>query len=247
MIATIAHKELKALYSTPLAWIILGLLQALVAWLFLARLNEFLAFQPQLARLANPPGITEIIVAPAFAAAAVVLLLATPLLSMRLIAEERRNQTLAFLLSAPLTMTEIVLGKFLGLFTFLLVIVGMTALLALSLYLGGALDIGLLLSNCLGLALLCAAFAAVGLFVSSLTAQPVTAAFGTLAALLACWLITIAATEADSPLNMLSLLKHFESFNKGIIDTADLAWFTLFTLAFLVLTIRRLDRDRLHG
>ena len=67
------------------------------------------------------PGATEIVIAPLFSAAAVVLLMATPMLAMRSIAEERRNRTMTLLISAPVSMTQIVLGKFLGLSAFLLV------------------------------------------------------------------------------------------------------------------------------
>ncbi|HTP96337.1 MAG TPA: ABC transporter permease subunit [Burkholderiales bacterium] len=247
MIGTIAAKELKALFASPLAWVTLGLLQAVLAWLFLARLDAFLAVQPRLAQLANPPGITELIVAPMFSTAALVLLMAAPMLSMRLFADERRNQTLTLLMSAPLTMRQIVLGKFLGLTAFLWIIVAACVLLALSLLAGGNLDYGLLAANCAGLALLCAAYAALGLFISSLTSHLVVAAIGTLAALLGSWLIGINVAERDAPLTLLSLARHFESFNKGVIDSADVVWFALFIATFLALAVRRLDRDRLFG
>ena len=184
MIATIAAKELRTMFASPVAWMVLGLMQAVLAWLFFAQLDAYLSVQNQLVNLANPPGFTELVVKPAFETSRFVLLMATPILSMRLIAEERRNQTMALLLSAPISMTQIALGKFLGLFAFLLLIVLEMVLLSLSLYAGGTPDLGLLASNAIGLALLAACFAAVGLFVSCLTAQPVAAAIGTLVALL---------------------------------------------------------------
>jgi hypothetical protein len=101
---------------------------------------------------------------------------------MRLLAEERRNQTLPFLITAPVSVTQIVLGKFLALLAILALPVGLIVLMALSLYLGGRLDLGLLAANALGLLLLCGCFAAVGLYLSSLTAQPLVAAVGTFAA-----------------------------------------------------------------
>src|SRR5207344_602319 len=119
MIFTIAGKELKALFASPLAWVVLTVVQIIIAYAFLRRLDDFLQFQPQLMQMANPPGATELIAAPAFATAAAVFLFVVPLLGMRLIAEERRNQTLVLLVSAPISMTEIVLGKFLGLLAFL--------------------------------------------------------------------------------------------------------------------------------
>jgi ABC-2 type transport system permease protein len=247
MIFTIACKELKTLFASPLAWTLLALMQLVLAWVFLGRLDAFLEIQSQLVQIANPPGVTEIIVAPAFAMAAVVLLMATPLLTMRLIAEERRNHTMTFLISAPISMTDIVLGKFLGLMIFFCSVIFLVAMLLLSLLAGGTLDIGLVLSNAAGLLLICACFASLGLYISCLTAQPAIAAAGTLGALLGLWVVDIAANDADSIMRNFSLLKHYESFNRGMIDTFDLAYFALFILTFLVLAIRHLDGERLRG
>jgi ABC-2 type transport system permease protein len=245
MIFAIAAKELKSLFASPLAWVVLALLELVIAYLFLSQIDAFDAVQSRLSQLANAPGITEVIVAPLFGSVATVLLMAVPLLSMRLLAEEKRNRTLTLLISAPLAMTEIVLGKFLGLLLFLAAVIALPALMALSLYAGGTLDSGLLLANLLGALLLAASFASLGLFVSSLTAQPVVAAMGTLGALLGLWIVNLATAEPDSVLHYLSVMKHFESFNKGLVNTGDIAYFALFTLTFLVLTVRRLDRDRL--
>ena len=247
MIFTIAFKELKALFASSLAWTLLALVQLVLGWVFMGRLDAFLEIQSQLVQIANPPGVTEIIVAPIFAMAAAVLLMATPLLTMRLIAEERRNHTMTLLTSAPISMTDIVLGKFLGLMIFFCGVIFLVMVLSLSLLMGGTLDIGLLLSNAVGLLLICACFAALGLYISSLTAQPAVAAAGTLGILLGLWVMDIAADDGGSIMRTLSLLKHYESFNRGLIDTFDLAYFSLFILTFLVLAIRRLDGERLRG
>ena len=96
MIFTIAAKELKALFASPLAWMVLTVVQVIGGYAFLKRLDDFMQLQPQLVQLASPPGVTELVVAPLFATTAIVLLFALPLLGMRSIAEERRNQTLVF-------------------------------------------------------------------------------------------------------------------------------------------------------
>ena len=119
--------------------------------------------------------------------------------------------------------------------------------LTISLLIGGALDFGLLLSNTIGLFLVSACFAALGLYISSLTAQPVIAAIGALGVLLGLWMIDLAASETDGWLHYFSLLKHFGHFNQGLIDTLSIAYFVLFIITFLVLTIRRLNGERLHG
>lgn len=247
MIVTIIRKELSMLFISPLAWILLALIQLILTWVFLVRLDAFLEIQSQLMQIANPPGITEIIISPVFAMAAIILLMITPLLSMRLLAEERRNHTLTLLISAPVSMTDIVIGKFLGLMVFFLAVIALTVALSISLRFGGALDFGLILSNTLGLLLLTACFSALGLYISSLTAQPVIAAIGTLGVLLGLWMFNLAASETDGWLQYFSLLKHFEQFNQGLIDTLSIAYFILFIVTFLVLTIRRLDGERLHG
>ncbi len=144
-------------------------------------------------------------------------------------------------------MTQIILGKFLATFIFLAMVCGLIAIMALSLLMGGKLDYGLLLSNLVGLLLLTGSFAAVGLFVSCLTTHPVVAAIGSLAALLGLWLMNIAATDPTSLAHLFSLLKHFEGFMNGSIAVTDLIYFALLTAAFLILSIRRLDADRLRA
>jgi ABC-2 type transport system permease protein len=247
MMFTVAGKELRALFSSPLAWVVLAFLQGMMAWIMVTRLDAYLTAQPQLMQMETPPGVTEVVIAPIFGAAAVILIMAVPLLSMRLIAEERRNQTMTFLISAPLSMTQIVVGKFLGLFSFLMLSVVLILLMAGSMYLGGRLDLGLLGTLSLGLALLIAAFAAVGVFFSSLTAQPVVAATATLATLLGLWLLNMSQASPDSPFLMLALIRRYESFTKGMIDTSDIVFLVLFAAVFLILAIRRLDSDRLGG
>ena len=99
MIFTIANKELRSLFSAPSTWIILGALQFIFAWFFLARLDAYLQVQTQLAMVANAPGATVSVVAPLFGTLALVLMMLIPLFTMRLLAEERRNQTLVLLLA----------------------------------------------------------------------------------------------------------------------------------------------------
>ena len=246
MIFTIAGKELRRLFTSPLAWVLLAFLQLILSWIFLGRLQTFLDLQPQIAMLPAAPGVTEIVVAPVFGTATIVLLMLVPLLSMRLIAEERRNQTLPFLVSAPVSVTEIVLGKFLALMAFLALAVGLPVLMAVSLYMGGRLDLGLLGGNVLGLLLLCASYAAVGLYLSCLTSHPLVAGVGTFAVLLGLWLVNIAATSPDSVLNVISLIKHYEGFARGTLALGDLAYYLVLTALFLLLSIRRLDGDRLR-
>jgi ABC-2 type transport system permease protein len=247
MIRTIIAKELRTLFASPLAWVVLAFLQIILAWIFLTRVDYFITVQPQLARVPNAPGLTEIAIVPMFGIASIILMMSVPLLTMRLIAEERRNRTMTFLISAPVSMTQIVLGKFLATFIFLAIVCALIAAMALSLLAGGKLDYGLLFANLVGLLLLTGSFAAIGLFVSCLTTHPVVAAIGTLAVLLVLWLINIAASDPGSAVHLFSLLKHFEGFMNGAIAVTDLIYFALLTAVFLILSIRRLDADRLRA
>jgi ABC-2 type transport system permease protein len=249
MIWTIATRELKNLFLSPLAWAVLAILQTILAYLFIDRLNEVLQAGAQLLAVDNAPGITELIVPPFFLNVAIVMLLVTPLLTMRLIAEERRNRTLPLLFSAPVSMTEIVLGKYLGALLFLWLLLALVTLMPLSLMLGGQLDLGLLVAAVLGLALLFAVFAAVGVFMSSVTQYAAIAAVGSLGLLLFFWVIDLSGQGATqtSIAAYLSLVNHYLPFLQGRLHTDAVVYYVLFVVTFLVLTIRRLDADRLGG
>jgi ABC-2 type transport system permease protein len=247
MIRLIAMRELRSLLAMPSTWFVLAVLQFIFAWFFLARLEAFLDIQPQLAQLANPPGVTITVAAPLFYTAALLLMMLVPMFTMRLIAEERRNQTLTLLLASPLSGRHIVLGKFAGLLIFLLAMITSIPLMAYSLALGTHLDNGLLLANCMGLILLTASYVALGLYISSLTTQPVIAAIGALAVLVGLWLADIGAPAAESPWHQFSPLYHFQNFNAGLLDSSDTAYFILFTSVFLLLTMKRLHNNRVYG
>jgi ABC-2 type transport system permease protein len=247
MIFTVVRKELKLLFASSLVWTFLALVQGVLAWAFLGRLNTFLEIQTQLAQLANPPGVTEVIVAPVFSVASIMLLVVTPVLSMRLFAEERRNHTLVMLMSAPISISAVVLGKFLALMLFLCLVPLLIGMLSISLLAGGTLDFGLLGSNAIGLTLLAGCFASLGLYISSLTAHPAVAALACLGVLLCIWVMDIVTIGAGYAVQHFSLFRHFENFNLGLVDTFSLAFFLLFTATFLVLTVLHLDGERLHG
>lgn len=256
MILTLAGKELKAMFAAPLAWVVLALLQLILSFGFLKRLDDFMQIQPQLVQAPNPPGVTELVAVPVYATCAVIMLFAVPLLAMRLIAEERRNQTMVLLVSSPLSMTEIVLGKFAGLMVFLLLLIGLTTLMPLALLAGGALDFGLLASVAAGAVLLAACFAAVALYASCLTAQPITAAIIAFSLLLGTLLAGETASdglrERGLPVpaalaQVLSPMKNFETFAKGTFDSFSIVCMLLMIVVFLVLSVRRLDAARLGG
>ncbi|MFZ2541301.1 MAG: ABC transporter permease subunit [Gallionella sp.] len=247
MIRLLALRELRSLFAMPSTWFMLATLQFIFTWFFLNTLQTFLDLQPQLAQLANAPGVTTIVAVPLFNMVALLLMMLVPMFTMRLIAEERRNQTLTLLLSAPLSISQIVLGKFFGLLIFLVVLMTDVPLMLYTLGLGTDLDHGLLLSNLLGLLLLTASYASLGLYISSLTTQPIIAAIGALAVLVGLWLADIAAAADDSHWHLISPLYHFQNLNAGLLDSGDVAFFVLFSTVFLLLTMRRINNNRIYG
>jgi ABC-2 type transport system permease protein len=248
---TIAMRELRGLFLSPLAWSILAVVSFILAWLFLVQMELFLQLQPRIAGIEDAPGITAIIIAPLADSASFVLMIFTPLLSMRLIADERRHRTLALLFSAPVSIRDIVLGKYLGLLGFLFVQWLLILLMPLSLLAGGSIDMGLMLTGMLGLLLMLASYAAIGTLMSSLTAQPIIAAITTLLVLLLLWVIdwggsTGQADKVSGLFSYLSIREHFTRMLKGVIDTRDVMYFLLLIGGCLVLTVRRLDNFRLQ-
>ena len=248
MIFNIVRKELKSVFASPMGWIVLTIFTFLFGSLYLTGVNNYFEVMSGAVRPAERMGVTQSVGQIVYGWAFLIVLVAVPLLSMRLISEERRSQTLPFLFSAPLSLTEIVLGKFFGLVIFLSILILYIAFMLSTLNIWSDVDFGFIIANSLGLFLLVAGSSAVGLYFSSLTAQPVAAAvmsFVTLIALI--FMDRIFVADPSNPLAQFSLMRHFQSFSTGLIDTADIAYFVLFTITFLTLTIRRLDADRLRG
>ncbi|HEX5055149.1 MAG TPA: ABC transporter permease [Gammaproteobacteria bacterium] len=250
MIGAIAGRELKSLFLSPLAWIILAAVTGITAWIFLIQLDQFLNLQAQLARRESPPGATDIVVVPLFNLLGILLLMVLPLLTMRLISEERRNGTLPLLLSSPLGAGSIVLGKFLAMLAFSALVTASAVLMGLSLYAGTRPDLGQITSAACGLLLLASAFSAIGLYISSLTRQPGIAAVATFGVLFMLWIVHWAGQTGESGqeiLAWLSITRHQQSFQLGLLNSGDIAYYLIVTLLFLLFGIRRLEMERLQG
>ncbi|PPD53929.1 MAG: ABC transporter permease [Methylotenera sp.] len=248
MIINVARKELKSMFSSPMGWVILSLLMFAFGTYYLNGVNDYFAVMSGAMRPAERTGVTQFVGQTVYGFASFIVLFAVPLLSMRLISEERRNQTLPFLFSAPISLTEIVIGKFLGLVLFLSILIVYIGLMLSTLNIWADIDFGYILANSLGMLLMVASFSALGLYFSSMTQQPVVAAILTFIALFALmFLDRFFAGDPSNTLASLSLTRHFQSFASGLIDTADIIYFVLFISTFLTLTVRRLDADRLRG
>ncbi|VAW66445.1 hypothetical protein MNBD_GAMMA11-3467 [hydrothermal vent metagenome] len=249
MILQIALRELRSLFLSPLAWVILAVTQVLLAWKFLSYIELFFSLQADLINIKNAPGVTDLVVAPLFDFSKIILLIICPLITMRLISEERQNGSLKLLLSSPVSMTEIILGKYLGALIFFVILILMTSLMPLSLIFSTELDMGKFAAGMLGQFLNVAAFVALGLYMSSISRQPVTAAAATFGLLIMFWIINIASdatTEGNNFFDYISMTHHSFQMLRGIVNSADIAYFVLFSLTFVSLSIRQLDAQRLQ-
>ncbi len=250
MILAIAKREFRSMFLSPMAWVILAVIQVILSWSFFSSIDVFFTIQSDLSTLKNAPGVTDLIATPLFEVASIVLLMVIPLLTMRLISEEKRNKTISLLLSSPVSITEIILGKYLGLLFFIITLLFLITLMPLSLSMGTELDFIKLFSGVFGLFLALAAFSAAGLYMSSLTDNPMIAAISTFGLLLLLWMINVSsasATDGGNVLNYLSLHVHFTAMLRGILNTRDIAYFLLFIFGFIVLAIRQLETQRLQS
>ena len=250
MALCIAWRELRNLFLSPLAWCVLAVVQLVEAWLFLGYVEQYLEVAPRLVGNPAAAGITDYVTRGVFGSASIVMLLTVPLLSMRLVSEERRSGSLALLLSAPVSSFEIVLGKYLGLTAFLALSTLMLLLMPLSLAAGTSLDYGRLAAAALGLTLLTSAFAAAGLYMSSLSRQPVLAAMSSFGLLLFLWVVNLLGHgegRVTGILHYLSITDHYEGFLRGTFDTVDVSFYLLFIAGFLVFSVRRFTALRLQA
>jgi gliding motility-associated transport system permease protein len=244
----ISRHELKRLFKSPLAWILMAVVQFLLAIFFLLILSQYI--DPAAASLFANYGATEIVVVGLLQIAGILLLLVTPFVTMHTFSEERQTGSIKLLLSSPVSITELVLGKYLGVVSYLFLLLGLIALMPLSLLMGTELDLLQLLSALIGLVLLTSSFAAIGLFVSSLTSHSGIAATSTFGILFVLWIMNMAGNTGSEYfreiLTYASLLNHYHHLLDGVFNSADVIYYLIITTLFIILSIWRLDNERLH-
>jgi ABC-2 type transport system permease protein len=229
----IFRKELRIYFVSPLAYVFLGV------FLFLAGLFFYL-------------GVTmtgEASLRVMLGNLSVTLLFLLPLLTMRHFAEERRSGTYELMMTAPVPLWSLLAGKWAASFALCILLLAGTFIFPMLLAYYGEPDWGVIATSYIGLMLLCGAFVSAGLFTSSLTDEPVAAGLGGVLVLLPFWLSGTAADLVGSEtlrevLRQLSFLTHIEPFTRGVVDSAEVAWFGLFTFAFLFLTWRSVESRR---
>ncbi|MBI2874645.1 MAG: ABC transporter permease subunit [Firmicutes bacterium] len=178
----------------------------------------------------------------------VIFLFVAPVLTMRLMAEERRMGTEELLMTAPLTAFQIVLGKFLAAVVFWVLLLAATAVYPIILQVFGNPEVIPILTGYLGVILAGSTFLALGLFASSLTDNQVIAGVVSFTMLLILWVIGLAGESAGGVtgqvLKNLSFIEHLQDFPKGIIDFSDVLFYLSAIAVFLFLTTRSLERRR---
>jgi ABC-2 type transport system permease protein len=250
-VLAIAGRELRSLLTTPVAYVLFAIYLVFSGYIFFLSLEFFLVQIQQVQMVRLPPeqlqdlmaqfNLNDRVIAPAMGTFSFVYVLLVPVLTMRVIAEERANGTFELLLTSPLTTWELVLGKYLGVLGMIAILVGLTALYPALLFAYGDPEPLRTLGGLLGVFLYGASLAALGCFVSSLTSsQTIAAAVAMVAGLMLLLVDVVADLAGAGPLadllRWLGIRVHFEEMLQGVIATPDLAYFAVVIVFFLTLT-----------
>lgn len=246
-IFTIAWKDFRTYFTSPIAYILIAGFLVIMGWMFFFNLNHF-AEQSLQFRGGKGASIAEGIIRPLYGNMNVIFLFFVPFITMRLFAEERKLQTIQLLMTSPITLAELVLGKFFSSFFLLLTMMTLTLVYPVVLFIYGNPEIGPIVTSYLGTLLLSSCYLSTGVFLSSMTENQIVAGVMTFAAGLFFWLINW-ASQSTGPmlsglLDYLSLIQHYNNFSQGMIDSSDVIFYLSFVLTGLFLTHRVLDSYR---
>jgi ABC-2 type transport system permease protein len=236
----IAKREFRSYFDSPVAYVVICLsFLVLGAFFFLVGSGFWQVDRASVSRLfeLSPYGLAFLVV---------------PVITMRLIAEEKRSGTLEMLITLPVKDSDVILGKYLGALGMLLVLVLATAVYPLAMFKFpwnlGPLDTGPLFAGYLGLILFSATTVAIGLLISSLTESQSIAFFVTVFVLLALWLLgRMAQFIGGAPGNVMNFIAfdtRLSGFWRGLIDTRDVVYFLSVTALCLVVSFRALERRK---
>ncbi len=249
----IAGRELRSLFVSPVAYVVLTLFAVLGGFFFLASVLSFdsnvaQAQQFQAFDFLRDLNLNDHLIAPFYQVMWIVILFLVPGITMGLFAAEKQNGTQELLMTSPITIWELVIGKYLAAAAFVSLLVGMLALFTGILFLYGEPEVLKTLAGLLGMLLVALTYAAVGAFASSVTRNQLIAFFLALVLLLILWLLSVFAdlgaaggavgtnSTFSSVLRWLSSSDHFEPMLQGRVDTRSLAYFGFMIGTFLLLT-----------
>ncbi len=258
----IAKKELNVYFTTPLAYAMFAVMTVFASYFFIAAVKQFLEASMMAMQMpqyvpADRLNLTDFVVAPVVFNTGIIVAMVAPFLSMRLLAEEKRQRTFELLMTAPVRPLEIVMGKYLGGLAIMAVTIGLTMLhpIVLSAFASGSgtggsggIEWQTTFAAFGGLFLWSAAAMAIGMFISSLTDSQAVAAIISLMLLLLLWLASWMAGGADGAmrevLTFLSASQHLVNFVKGVFDLKDLTYFLSWIVLAVFLTHRSVEAQR---
>jgi ABC-2 type transport system permease protein len=247
---TICRRELYAYFVSPIAWVLLGIFSVLSGYITTSQAQTLAraSMESQMSGQSFPMNINQYAIAPILSTVAVIAVFLIPLISMRLIAEEKRQGTIELLVTSPIHDIAIILGKWLAA---LLMYASLLAVLLLDIsffFLYGTPDWKPLATGFLGLLLQGACLLSLGIFISSLTKNQIVAGAVGFGAALALWLLSWSTAYGSSDtvqvLNYLSIVSHLDAFTRGVIDSKDVVYYLSMIFLGLFLTSRSLESIR---
>jgi ABC-2 type transport system permease protein len=251
-VLAITQKELKVYFTSPIAYVVMAVFLLIAGYLYynivtfaLRQSVQMMQFQGALPQV----NVNELILRPTLHNLAVIMILTLPLLTMRLIAEERRARTAELLMTSPLTITAIIVGKYLGALIVLALMLALTLFMPLLLDLFGDVSWAPVLTGYLGLLMLGAVFISVGLLASSVTENQIVAGVLGFGLVLLLWLMgwlsqALSETGFGELFTFLSVGEHFQSFVKGLVRTEDVVYLLSLAVLGLFLTHRVIESER---
>jgi ABC-2 type transport system permease protein len=250
-ILAIYRRELRYFFNSPVAYAVIIVFLLLAGYFFYNLLGYFnLA---SIRAMQNPAAahalnLSEDVVEPLFGNLGVIMLLILPLLTMRLLSEERKSGTAELLFTFPISDWDVILGKYLATLTVFAVMLALTALCPLLLSVYANPEVGPVLTGYVGLFLIGAAYISMGLFFSTLTDNQLVAGVATFGCgvlfLLIAWVTPFVSPTAARVVLELSIIEHYDGFSKGVLDSNDAIFYMNFSVFFLFLSSRVLDSNR---
>jgi ABC-2 type transport system permease protein len=252
-IVAIAQKELKSYFSSPIAYIVIGLFALFYGYFFALMLQVFVRNSMSMGQMGGqqPMNLNQDMLRPVLQNVTILLLFVLPAITMRSYAEERRSGTIELLLTSPLSDFQIIMGKFIGALTLYASMLAVTVIHLAILFWYGSPELKPLLTSYLGLLLLGGSFLSVGLFISTLTTNQIVSYIVTFSVFLLLWVISwfgsISTGWVTDLTSYLSIIEHFDDFSKGVIDTTHVVYYLSLITFGLFLTAKSVDTARWRG
>ncbi|MEO6214249.1 MAG: ABC transporter permease subunit [Vicinamibacterales bacterium] len=247
----IADKELRSYFASPIGYVLVGFFALLFGWFFYVYLGFFIRSSEQMQMGGGTPNVNQDMISGLLQNAAVIILFALPMITMRTYSEEKRSGTIELLLTSPVTDMQIIMGKFLGAMGLYASMLAVTLLYIAILFLLGRPEWRPIAAGYLGLLLMGGCFISVGLLISSLTKNQIVAGFMTFVVFLMLWVVNWIG-ESSSPttreiVNYLSVTEHLNDFVRGVLDTKHIVYYLSFITFGLFLTAKSVDSERWRG